>query len=178
MYSLLPVVSTALYSTLLPAHWFVIIAFSDLKNNVCISSMGFGFSMWYVSVSWGIASYTNQGLCSELVCISFTYRPRPLSSIYMFWTDSLYYICPHAVSLRMSPHTASTHVYRNIDCLWLSVLFFFWSIHCCLCLIGHGHLCHSPYWLIYMFLIYLVCIFADPMLVYVGVPDILKSVWV
>jgi len=133
--SSLPVVSTALCSTSLPAHRFVIVAVSDLKNNICVSSMGFGFSMRYVLVSWGVASYTNQGLCSELVCVFFTHGPGPSSSIYVFWTDSLYYVHPHAASLRMSPHTASTvfcvtrrlhlHVYRNIDCLQLSVLFFF-----------------------------------------------------
>jgi len=186
--SSLLVVSTALCSTSLSAHRFVIIAVSDLKNNVRVSSMGFGFSMRYVSVSWGVASYTNWGLCSELVCVFFTHRPGLSSSIYVFWTDSLYYVRPHAASLRMSPHTASTvfcvtrrlhlHVYRNIDRLQLSGLFFFWSICCCLCLIGHGRLCRSLYWLMYVFLIYLVRFFADPMLVYVGVTDVLNSVWV
>lgn len=147
---LLLVVSTVLCSTSLPAYQFVIVAFSNLKKDICISSMGFGFSMWYVLVSWGVASSTNRWKSSKLICVFFTCRPGPLSSIYRFWTDFLYYIQLLAVSLRTLLHTASTvfyvtwhlhlHIYRNLNCLQLVILSFLWSIHYCLCIISCG--CH------------------------------------
>jgi len=101
----LPYTTGCLYGALLnfvSSASFVIVAFPDLDKDVCVLSMGFGFSMLYLLVSQGVASSINRRKHSERISVFLTHEP--LSRVYMFKTIPFITFC-HMQCLSGYRHT-------------------------------------------------------------------------